>query len=218
MNRREFSLQLAGVAGMAALASLGLPRLAFAATGAPVEGKDYNKLQTPVPEPKTGKIEVIEFFWYGCPHCYAFEPTLEPWVARLPADVNFHRVPAAFSARWEFHQQIYYTWESMGVVDRMHARTFDRFHKLGKPIDSLDDLLAFAKESGLDPAKVKSEWGGFTVHTRMTQAQQLVEAYGVNGVPTLGIHGRYTTSPTEGGAQACLSTTDALVAQLRRTA
>ena len=218
MNRREFSLHLAGVAGMAALASLGLPELAFAAAGAPVEGKDYTKLQTPLPEPKTGKVEVVEFFWYGCPHCYAFEPTLEPWIAKLPADVAFRRVPAAFNARWEFHQQIYYTWEALGVVDKMHAKTFDRFHKTGKPIDTLDDLLAFAKESGLDADKVKKEWGGFAVHTKMAQAKQLVEAYGVDGVPTIGIHGRYTTSPSAGGPQACLATTDALVAQLRKTA
>lgn len=218
MNRREFSLHLAGVAGVAALASLGLPRLAFAAAAAPVEGKDYTRLQTPLPEAKTGKVEVIEFFWYGCPHCYAFEPVLEPWVARQPADVAFHRVPAAFNARWAFHQQIYYTWEALGVVDKMHGKTFDRFHKLGKPIDTLDDLVAFAQASGLDPAKVRSEWNGFTVHTKMTQGKQLVEAYGVDGVPTLGIHGRYTTSPSEGGAEACLATTDALVAQLRKTA
>jgi thiol:disulfide interchange protein DsbA len=218
MNRREFSLHLAGVAGVAALASLGLPTLALATPAGPVEGTDFVKLKTPLPEPKNGKIEVVEFFWYGCPHCYAFEPTLEPWVAKLPADVNFHRVPAAFNARWKFHQQIYYTWEALGVVDKMHTKTFDRFHKAGKPIDSLDDLLAFAKESGLDVAKVKAEWSGFTVLTKMTQGKQLVEAYGVDGVPTIGIHGRYTTSPSEGGAQACLATTDALVAQLRKTA
>ena len=218
MNRREFSLHLAGVAGVAALASLGLPELAFAAPGAPVEGTDYAKLQTPVPQPKNGKVEVVEFFWYGCPHCYAFEPTIEPWIAKLPADVDFHRVPAAFNARWEFHQQIYYTWEALGVVDKMHGRTFDRFHKTGKPIDHIDDLLAFAKESGLDPAKVKAEWDGFTVRRKMTQAKQLVEAYGVDGVPTIGIHGRYTTSPSSGGPAACLVTTDALVSQLRKTA
>jgi thiol:disulfide interchange protein DsbA len=218
MNRRDFSLQLAGVAGAAALASLGLPALAFATPGTPVDGTDFTRLKTPLPEPRTGKVEVIEFFWYGCPHCYAFEPTIEPWIARQPADVNFHRVPAAFNARWEFHQQIYYTWEAMGVVDKMHVKTFDRFHKDDKPIDTLDDLLAFARESGLDAAKVKSAWSSFSVHTRMAQGKQLVEAYDVDGVPTIGVHGRYTTSPSMGGPQACLATTDTLVAQLRKSA
>ncbi len=218
MNRREFSLQLAGVAGAAALASLGLPTLALATPAAPVAGTDYIKLDSPIPEAKTGKVEVIEFFWYGCPHCYAFEPTIEPWIAKLPADVNFHRVAVGSNARWEFHQQIYCLWEALGVVDKMHAKTFDRFHKTGKPIDHLDDLLAFAQESGLDVAKVKSEWNGFTVRTKMTQAKHLTDAYGIDGVPVIGIHGRYTTSPSEGGPQACLTTTDALVAQLRKTA
>ena len=218
MNRREFSLQLAGVAGAAALSSLGLSGLAFASPSAPVDGTDYNTLKTPLIVPKTGKVDVIEFFWYGCPHCYDFEPTIEPWIAKLPADVNFRRVPAAFNARWEFHQQIYCTWEALGVVDKMHARTFDRFHKTGKPIDKLDDLLAFAQEAGLDVAAVKKEWNGFGVHTRMAQDKQLVEAYRVDGVPTIGIHGRYTTAPSMGGAAACLATTDTLIAKMSKIA
>ena len=216
MNRREFSLHLAGVAGVAALASLGLPELAFAAV-APVEGKDYTKLETPLPEPKTGKVDVIEFFWYGCPHCYAFESTIEPWIAKLPSDVAFRRVPAAFNAMWATHQQVYFTWEALGLVEQMHAKTFDRFHKQRKPINSEDDMLAFAKESGLDVAKVKQAWEGFVVHTKMTQAKQVAEAYGIDGVPVIGIHGRYTTSVSQGGPDACLATTDTLIAQLRKT-
>ena len=217
MNRREFSLQLAGVAGAAALASL-LPGLALASPAAPVEGTDYDRLKTPLDLPETGKVEVVEFFWYGCPHCYAFEPTIEQWIAKLPADVHFRRVPAALSARWAFHQQIFCTWEALGVVDKMHTRTFDRFHKLDKPIDHLDDLLAFAKESGLDPAQVKTAWNSFGVNNRMAQDKALAEAYGVDGVPTIGIHGRYTTSPSQGGEKGCLATTDSLIAQLRKTA
>ena len=217
MNRREFSLHLAGVAGVAALASLGLPNLALAAPGALVEGTDYTKVKTPLPEPKTGKVEVVEFFWYGCPHCYAFEPTIEPWIAKLPADVNFHRVPAGFNALWQIHQQVYFTWEVLGLVDAMHVKTFDRFHKAHKPINTEADMLAFAQESGLDVAKVKQAWNGFVVHTKMTQAQQLTEAYGIDGVPTIGIHGRYTTSLSQGGPDACLATTNTLIAQLRKT-
>jgi thiol:disulfide interchange protein DsbA len=217
MNRREFSLQLAGTAGAAALSGL-LPGLALASPAAPVEGTDYDRLKTPLDLPKTGKVEVMEFFWYGCPHCYAFEPTIEPWIAKLPADVHFRRVPAAFNARWAFHQQIFCTWEALGVVDKMHARTFDRFHKAGKPIDKLDDLLAFAQESGLDPAQVKTAWGSFGVNNKMAQDKSLVEAYGVDGVPTIGLHGRYTTSPSQGGEKACLATADSLIAQLRKSA
>ncbi len=217
MNRREFSLQLAGAAGVAALSGLGLPGAAFA-QGTPVNGKDFDTLKTPINLPRTGKVEVIEFFWYGCPHCFAFEPTLEPWVAQLPADVHFRRVPVQFDALKEIHQQVYYTWEALGLVDAMHTKTFNRFHLQRKPINREEDMLAFAQESGLDVAKVKQAWESFGVRTKMGQAKQLSEDYGVDGVPTIGIHGRYTTSPSQGGPKECLATTDWLVAQLRKTA
>ena len=211
MNRREFSIQAA------CLAALSAPGLALASPAAPVEGTDYKKLEAPLPEARTGRVEVIEFFWYGCPHCYAFEPTIEPWIAKLPADVNFHRVPAAFNALWATHAQVYFTWEALGLVDAMHAKTFDRFHKQRKPINSEADMLAFAQESGLDVAKVKEAWGGFAVNAKMTQGQRLVDAYAIDGVPTLGIHGRYTTSPSLNGPD-CLGATDTLIAQMRKIA
>ena len=217
MNRREFSLQLAGATGAAALSGLGLPAAAFA-QGAPVEGKDYDKLKTPINLPRTGKVEVIEFFWYGCPHCFAFESTIEPWIAKLPADVHFTRVHVQFNARQEIHQRIYYTWDALGLLGQMHAKTFARFHVERKPIDSEDDMLAFAQENGLDVAKVKQAWESFGVRTKMGQAKELSESYDVDGVPMIGIHGRYTTSPSMGGMKECLATTDYLVAQLRKTA
>ncbi|HYP30224.1 MAG TPA: thiol:disulfide interchange protein DsbA/DsbL [Burkholderiaceae bacterium] len=217
MNRREFSLQLAGAAGAAALSTL-LPGLALASPAAPVDGTDYLRLQTPLNLPKTGKVEVMEFFWYGCPHCNHFEPTIEPWIARLPADVHFRRVPVQFNALQGIHQRIWYTWEMMGLVEQMHAKTFARFHVQRKPINSESDMLEFAQENGLDVAKVKATWNGFGMGTRVAQAQQLCDDYRVDGVPMIGIHGRYTTSPSQGGEKECLATTDTLVAQLRKTA
>jgi thiol:disulfide interchange protein DsbA len=217
MNRREFSLQLAGAAGAAALSTL-LPGLAFASPSAPVDGTDYDKLKTPLNLPKTGKVEVIEFFWYGCPHCNAFEPTIEHWIAKLPADVHFRRVHVQFNALQAIHQKIYYTWETLGLLDKMHTKTFERFHVQHRPINSEDDMLAFAKENGLDVAKVKSTWEGFGMQTKAAQAQQLCDDYRVDGVPMIGIHGRYTTGPSKNGMSECLVTTDALVAQLRKTA
>ena len=218
MNRREFSQQLAATAGAVALSSLGLPGLALASPSAPVDGEDYLALKTPLVVPKTGKVEVIEFFWYGCPHCFAFEPTIEPWIAKQPADVHFHRVHVGFSALHETHARIYYTWEALGLVDAMHAKTFNRFHVQRKPINNEADMLAFAQENGLDVAKVKQAWNSFSIGTKIAQAKQLTEDYRVDGVPMIGIHGRYTTSPSQGGPDACLATTDTLVARLRKTA
>jgi thiol:disulfide interchange protein DsbA len=218
MKRREFSLQLVGIAGAAALSGLGigLPGVALA-QGGPAEGKDYQKLQTPVQIPKTGKIEVVEFFWYACPHCYAFEPMLEPWASNLQADTHFRRVPVAFDALKEVHQQIYYTWEALGLVEAMHAKTFKRFHVERKPINREADMLAFAQENGLDVAKVKAAWNSFGVTTKMHQAAQLSDDYQIDGVPELGIQGRFTTSPSKGGGPInCLQVADTLIERIRK--
>jgi thiol:disulfide interchange protein DsbA len=215
MNRREFSVQLAGIAGVAALSSLGIPGLALA-QGVPAEGKAYQKLKTPLNLAKTGKIEVVEFFWYACPHCFAFEPTLEPWVGKLPPDVHFRRVPVAFDALKEVHQQIFYTWEALGLVETMHAKTFNRFHVQHKPINRESDMMEFAQESGLDVVKVKQAWESFSVQTKMRQAKQFSEDYQIDGVPEIGIQGRFTTSPVEGGPVACLQTTDYLIELIRK--
>src|ERR1700756_3340656 len=198
MLRRDFSAALLGATALPLVAS----SPAFA-QGAPAEGRQYTRLGQPLPTP-AGKIEVIEFFWYGCPHCFAFEPTLEPWVAKLPADVHFRRVPVQFDALKEIHQRIYYTWEAMGLVGAMHTKTFNRFHEQRKPINSEQDMLAFAQENGLDVAKGKQTWESFGVGTKGAQAKQLSDDYRVDGVPMIGIHGRYTTSPSMGGHEACL--------------
>jgi len=217
MNRREFSLQLTGVAGVAALSSLGLVPLAALAQGAPAEGQDYNKLKTPLLLAKTGKVEAVEFFWYGCPHCFHFEPKIEPWIAKLPADVHFRRVPVAFDALKEIHQQIYFTWEALGLVDAMHTKTFNRFHVEHKPINRWDDMQQFAQANGLDVAKVKSAWDSFGVQTKMHQAKQLSDEYGVDGVPMLGVQGRFTTSPgTAKGEDQALAVTDYLINVVRK--
>ena len=217
MNRRDFSLQLAAVGGAAALCGLGLPGAAFAQAGAPVEGKDYNKLKTPINLPKTGKVEVIEFFWYGCPHCNAFEPTIEPWIAKLPADVHFRRVPVQFDALKEIHQQVFYTWEALGLVDQMHVKTFSRFHVAHKPVNREDDMLLFARENGLDVARVKQAWNSFGVQAKIRQANQLTDDYDVTRMPEMGIHGRFTAiAVPAAGPASVLVTTDFLVDRIRK--
>ena len=215
MKRRDLALRLAGLAAAAALG----PRPA-AAAGRRVEGQDYAALKTPVALPATGKVEVVEFFWYGCPHCYAFEPLLEPWVAKAPADVHFRRVAYGFDeALRELHQQVFYTWETLGLVEAMHAKTFDRFHKQKKPIDSEAAMLQFATESGLDAAKVKEAWNGCSVQTRLRQARRFCDDYGVDFVPQLGVQGRFLTAPSMAGDGAkALAATDSLIALVRKGA
>ena len=218
IDRRRFSIQLAGAAGAAGLASLGLSPSAAQAQDTYTEGKEYLRAKPPVPTSSPGKIEVIEFFWYGCPHCYALEPFIEPWVAKLPADVHFRLVPYDFDeALREIHERIFCTWEVLGLVGQMHAKTFERFHRLHKPINSLDDMLKFAGESGLDVAKVKDAWNSFGVQTKMRQAKQTCEQYSVQSTPVMAVQGRFETEPgMAGSAERTLAVTDYLINLARK--
>jgi protein dithiol oxidoreductase (disulfide-forming) len=209
MRRRQFARD-AGLAAAFALA--GVTARAGAQGATPVEGRDFKRLVRPVPVTSAGKIQVIEFFWYGCPHCFIFEPLLDDWIAKLPADVAFRRVPVAFDARREVHQRVFYTWEALGLLGTMHLRTFTRFNAQRKPIDSLDDMLAFARDNQLDAAKVQAAWNSFSVQARCREAGALTRDYDISQTPEMGIQGRFTAvgSPT-----SMLATTDWLVERFR---
>ena len=214
MDRRRFSLNVAGVASALALAGAGLR--ARAQGGAPLEGRDFQVLTKPVAVPADGKLEVIEFFWYACPHCFAFEPLLDAWLANLPADVRFRRVPVGFDARKQVHQRIYYTWEALGLVDKMHVKTFTRFHVQKKPVDTLEDLLLFAKESGIDPAKVEAAWRSFSTEAKCKEANRLTDAYDIQRMPEMAIAGRFVAvAQPEQGPASVLVTTDMLLDRVR---
>ncbi len=214
MQRRDFSLQLAG-AGLG-LAVTGLAQ----AQGTPKEGTHYVKLSTPAPVTLPSpdkKIEVVEFFWYGCPHCYAFEPTLEPWVKKLPADVSFRQVPVAFMAQYQIHQKLFYALEEMGQLPAMHRKVFSAIHQQNKRLGSESEILAFATASGMDGAKLAESMKSFGVSTKVNRAKQLAEAYKIDGVPALGINGRFYTSATLAGThERAVAVADFLI-QLSRT-
>ena len=214
MDRRTFSRGAAGLAGAFALA--GAPLRVRAQGGAPVEGRDFLALDKPLAVPADGRIEVLEFFWYGCTHCFTFEPLIQPWIARLPADVRFTRVPVGFDARKQVHQRIFYTWEALGVVEQMHVKTFTRFHVQKKPIDELDDMVLFAQQNGLDGAKVRAAWNGFSVQTKCAAAKRLEDDYDIQGTPEMAVAGRFTAlAQPDAGQRALLSTTDWLVNRVR---
>lgn len=209
MNRREFGLN----ASVLALSGLALP---VWAQGGPVEGKDYLRVAQPVP--MTGdKIEVVEFFGYWCPHCNAFEPALEAWVKKLPATVNFRRMPVAFNAAQEPAQRLYFAIEALGLVDTLHRKVFAAMHVERKRLDKDTEIADFAKANGVDPVKLQDAMKSFSVATKMRQSRQLSEGYRIEGVPTLGIHGRFMTSPSIAGTQErALAVADVLIAQARK--
>jgi protein dithiol oxidoreductase (disulfide-forming) len=214
MNRREFSAAAACVMGAAAL---GWPGLALSQQ-ALQEGKDYRKLDRPLPvDVPAGKIEVIEFFWYSCPHCNAFEPLLVDWIKKLPADVVVKRVPVAFRDEAVPQQRLFYSLDAIGKVDALHQKVFDAVHKDKQPTDKQEGILQFAQKNGLDPAKFQEVYNSMGVSSRARRASVLMDAYGVEGVPAIGVAGRfYTDSTLSGGMERMLRVTDHLVAEARK--
>jgi protein dithiol oxidoreductase (disulfide-forming) len=209
-RRREFSKQ-----AVAAMAVLGLP--AAWAQGGPAEGRDFVRLNTPAPTATPGKIEVVEFFWYGCPHCFALEPALDAWAKRLPPDVAFRRVPAVFSAQWETHAKMFYALEAVGSLETVHRRIFNAIHLQRQRLDKEDDIVKFVAANEVDAAKFGEAFRSFGVATKVRQAKQLIDAFKVDGVPALGIQGRFFTSPQlAGGNERALAVADQLIARARK--
>ena len=210
MNRRHWTRTCAAL-GLFAAAG------ARAQGNAPVEGRDYVRLNPPAAVPAGGKIDVIEFFSYACPHCSTFEPMLEAWVKKLPADVAFRRVPAAFNAPFEGYAKLYYALEAMGLMETMHKRVFAAIHVQRQRLDKDADLAALVQSAGGDGAKFVDAYKSFGVATKVRQGKQLAEAYKIDGVPTLGIHGRWFTSGSlAGGHDRALAVADQLIARARK--
>ena len=214
MKRREFSA--ATLLG-AALAPTG----AADAQGGPIEGKHYVRLNQPMPiSAAPGKIEVIDFFWYGCPHCAAFEPELDSWARRLPEHVAFSRVPVAFRAEpFTTHQRIFYALEALGQLDAMHRKVFYAIHVERQTLDKPADISAFMAKNGVDAPKFMEAFGSFTTQSKIKRAGALVDGYKIDGVPAIGVHGRYYTSGTlAGGNDRALAVADFLIQKLHKAA
>lgn len=211
MNRRDFSFQLTGVA--LTCAALGQPLVA-SAQGAPVEGRDFVRVNPAAPvQAPAGKVEVVEFFWYGCPHCNAFEPALEAWVKKLPPNVAFRRSPVAFRENPHgLHQRIYFALEAMGKVEALHRKVFAAIHVERQRLDKPDDIADFMAKNGVDRAKFLEVFNSFSMQTKARQASQLADAYRIDGVPAIGVAGRFLTSGAMAGSpERSLLVTDWLV-------
>lgn len=202
MKRREFSLSAASAVAASALAlPVATPALAQARQFK--EGKDYRKLDKPLtPDAPAGKVEVIEFFWYACPHCNAFEPTLEAWIKAAPKELSIRRVPVAFNASFVPLQKLYYTLEGMGKVGELHARVFRAIHVEKVKLAKDEEIMAWIATQGVDVAKFKEIYSSFTVSNQVRRASQLQDAYGVEGVPSMGVAGRYYTDGTMAGSMS----------------
>lgn len=210
MKRREFVRTLCAAAAATTAGS------AVQAQVKLTEGKEYTRLTQAVPVAVPGKIEVIEFFGYWCPHCNAFEPTLDAWARKLPPDVNFRRVPVAFNASHETLQKLYFALEVMGLVPTIHRKVFTAFHGTNIHFDQPGQVAAFATANGIDPAKLNDTMQSFSVATKCRQVRPMLDAYRVDGVPTMAVNGRFLTSVgMAGGNDLAVQVLDALIQKSR---
>ena len=219
MQRREFSFSAASLAA-AALGAAALPTLAQAQAKAFQSGTDYLTLDKPAPtEAPAGQIEVVEFFWYNCPHCNSFEPMFDAWAKKLPKDVTVRRAPVAFRADFEPQQRLYYVLESLGKVDELHKKVFNAIHVDRQPLTTAAQITAWVEKQGIPKAKFTELYNSFSISTKARKATQLQDAYALDGVPALGINGRYFTSGTQAKTlERSLQVADYLIGQSRSKA
>jgi len=189
------------------------------AQGGPVEGSDYIELKPAQAVETPGKIEVIEFFWYRCPHCYALEPDLEAWTKRLPRDVQFKRIPGILNEDWAVDARIYFALEAMGEVERVHRALFDAIHKQGGVRLRGDAFAKWVAEwlarQKVDMAKYDAAFHSFSVESKLRRAGQMASAYRLDGVPALTVQGRYLVMAST-SQKAMLATTDFLIGEARK--
>ena len=214
MQRRDF---FAGAGTVAATAALWAPSWAMAQAKAPQAGIDFIKLAKPAPvEAPAGKIEVVEFFWYNCPHCSSFEPVLSNWTKSLPKDVAFKRVPIAFRDDFVPQQKLFFALEALDLVDKLHARVFAAIHGEKQNLSSADAITAWVVKQGVDKTKFLEQFNSFAASTKATRARQLQNAYQLEGVPAMGVAGLYYTDGSLAKSMdRALQVSDFLVAQVR---
>jgi len=213
-QRREFLLALG-----AAPALLTASTVMAQVSPAPREGADYTVLNNPQPTDSPGKIEVLDFFWYGCPHCYAFLPDLEAWRKRQPADVAFKHVPVAFDTAREAHSKIFFTLQLLNRVDEMHVKVFDAFHQRHLRLLDRDEIADFMASNGIARDKWLATYDSFSVAGAVSRARLMVQAYAIDGTPTIAIDGRFLTSPSivqSHSFAGAISVMDYLIERVRR--
>jgi thiol:disulfide interchange protein DsbA len=181
------------------------------------EGIDYRLLANPQPVETKGKVEVIEFFWYGCPHCFDFEPELSAWVKRQPKDVVFKRVPVAFREDFIPHSQLFYALQTMGKGDALNEKVMYAIHKENKRLLTESEIADWGASQGVDRNTFLATYRSFAVVSKARATNQLVEAYRIDGVPTIVMQGRYVTSPSIAGSKAkAIQVMDYLEDKIRR--
>jgi thiol:disulfide interchange protein DsbA len=189
----------------------------FASPAAPVAGKDYKTLSTQqTVDAPAGKIEVTEFFWYGCPHCNEFEPYLETWLKKQNPDVVFKRVPVAFQPQFVPHQKLYHAVVELGMEPQLTPKIFNEIHVQKDYLLTPDTQADFLAKNGVDKQKFLAAYNSFANDSMVKRDEQLIASYQIDGVPTLAVQGKYETGPgITNSLDGTLQVLDYLIAQVR---
>jgi len=175
---------------------------------------DYELLSPAQPVKNPDKIEVIEFFWYGCPHCYSLEPSMVEWLKNKPENVEFIRQPAVFSDLWGKHAKAFFTAEALGVSEKVHADFFDAIQNKRQKLTSEDDLAKFFAAHGVKDEDFRAAYNSFLVDAKLRQAETMGPRYGITGVPTIIVNGKYRVTATTAKSQEnMIAVTNQLIQQ-----
>lgn len=181
------------------------------------EGFDYRVLPITQPIDAKGKVEVIEFFWYGCPHCYEFEPELKGWIKRQNKDVVFKKVPIAFREELMPHSQLFYALETLGKGDALNDKVMFAMHRENKRLLNENEIADWVAAQGVDRNAFLAAYRSFAVLSKARAANQLGNSYRIDGVPTVAVQGKYITSPSIAGTRAkAVNVMDFLVSKVRK--
>jgi len=179
---------------LALVAAAVLSLSAFAGSDAVFEGHDYTRVKNTQPVATGKKVEVLEFFWYRCPHCFQLEPALNTWLKTLPKDAQVRRVPAVFREDWAPGAKTYYTLEQMGLLDRLHKKVFDAYHVENLNLNDPAVLGGWIAKQGVDRKKFEAIYNSFSTQAKVMNGSRLATAYALSGVPAFIIDGKYATS------------------------
>jgi protein dithiol oxidoreductase (disulfide-forming) len=183
-----------------------------------VEGRDYTVLPHPQPTHSGNNIEVIEFFWYGCPHCYQLHPHIKAWLKRMPKDVSFRYVPAIFRPSWVPGAKIFYALEVLGARDRLHDKVYDAIHVDKIDLNKEDVLFDWVAKQDIDRQKFIDAYNSFSVQNQdVPRSMNMSKSYNLAGVPAMVVDGKYVTSGRMGGTpQDTIRILDELIEKARQ--
>lgn len=218
MNSIQLPVRLAArfIAAFLLLAGIGFTGIPSAYAEL-VEGRDYTVLFNPQPTESGKKIEVLEFFWYGCPHCSDLHPHLKAWLKKMPKDVSFRYVPAIFRANWVPGAKTFYALDALGLKDKLHDKVYDAIHLDNLDLTNEEVLFGWVAKQGVDRKKFTEAYASFAVQNLASRSAQMSKDYTLSGVPALVVDGKYLTSGKMGGtAQETLKILDELIVKVRK--